>query len=151
MHLTPWAHPRAGRPNWSPRNRMQTRKGREPSAKRVTASSSTSDSDSDPVSNSSSSSAMEWHKPPDLWIEVRTQFRPRVRGRSSRNTSVKPSTTRNWNVNEICSTERCRTLSRRETLKGLVDRPVHHDHEELECQRALLRQALLNSVPGRKP
>ena len=32
-------------------------------------------------------------------------------------------------------------------LEGLHDRPVHHNHEELECQRSA-PQALLNSVLG---
>ena len=45
--------PHTGRPNWCSRNLVQTRKGRKPAAKRVTAPSSTTTSASDSASDSS--------------------------------------------------------------------------------------------------
>ena len=83
------------------------------------------------------------------WIKVRTQFRPQVRtqprtffdsGKSAKTPPVKASST---------APGECEDEAPEELGRSLQDLQRRHDPEELECQRDLLLETLLNFVSGR--
>ena len=114
------------------------------SAKRVTTSSSSSDPDSDSIPSSSSSSTVE----PASAAGVHTQFRPRVRTQPRTFFDVGKSA-KNHSLSLIHGTRGVRGWSTRRTRQEALRIQRRHDPEELECQRDLLLETLLNPVPGR--